>query len=160
MVILLMGVSGSGKTTIGKLLADQLGWQFADADSYHSAANVAKMAAGIPLTDEDRRPWLASLRTVIEAWIDEQKNVVLACSALKQQYREELMAGPEVKLVFLRGPYELIEQRLLARKDHYMNPKLLHSQFATLEEPQDAIVAAVTGTPEMIVGQIRKALGR
>ena len=117
MIILLMGVAGAGKTTVGKLLAGTLGWRFEDADSYHSAHNIAKMQAGIPLTDEDRKPWLDKLHEAIGLWRND--NVVLACSALKKSYRDLLISGPDVKLVYLSGTYALILQRLVARHGHY-----------------------------------------
>src|ERR1700704_1799737 len=120
MVLLLMGVSGAGKTTVGKLLASQLGWDFADADDYHSAANVERMRKGIPLTDADREPWLESLRSLILAWIAGGKNGVLACSALKKAYRDKLVVGPEVRVVYLKGDRELLRDRLLLRRGHYM----------------------------------------
>ena len=158
MVIILMGVTGSGKTTIGLALAESLHWQFVDADDYHPAANIAKMRAGIPLDDADRAPWLASLHDAIVGWLQAGANIVLACSALKQVYREELLVDPEVRLVYLRGNPELISHRLLHRHGHYMDPELLASQFATLEEPDDAIAVDIdTDVPE-IVTAIRKAL--
>jgi gluconokinase len=155
---LLMGVSGAGKTTVGKLLASQLGWEFADADDYHSATNVEKMRNGIPLTDADRGPWLESLRLVIVAWIAAGKNGVLACSALKKAYRDVLIVGPEVRVVYLKGDRELLRDRLLLRRGHYMKEAMLESQIATLEEPGDAIVVDARRTPEEIVREIRLRL--
>lgn len=158
MVIILMGVTGSGKTTVGRALAESLHWQFVDADDFHSPANVAKMRAGIPLDDADREPWLASLHAAILGWLQVGANVVLACSALRQAYREELLVSPEVRLVYLRGDPDLISQRLALRHGHYMDPNLLASQFATLQEPEEAIAVDVdTDVPE-IVAAIRKAL--
>ena len=158
MAVLLMGVSGAGKTTVGKLLASQLGWEFADADDYHSAANVEKMRNGIPLTDADREPWLESLRSVIVEWIAAGKNGVLACSALKKEYRDRLVVGPEVRVVYLKGDRELLRERLLLRRGHYMKEVMLESQIATLEEPGDAIVVDARRTPEEIVREIRLRL--
>jgi gluconokinase len=159
MIIILMGVSGVGKTTIGKELAQELHWRFAEGDDFHSAANIAKMHAGIPLTDEDRAPWLQSLRSAITGWLAAGENVVLACSALKASYRETLRVGPEVKFVYLRGNYELIAQRLASRHGHYMNPHLLRSQFDTLEEPKDTVTIDVGPAVAQIVKEIRAALG-
>jgi len=154
-----MGVTGSGKTTIGLALAQSLQWQFVDADEFHSPANVAKMRAGIPLDDADRAPWLAALHDAIAGWQETQTSVVLACSALKQSYRDQLLVSPDVKLVYLRGSRELISQRLSQRHGHYMDPNLLSSQFSTLEEPQDAVVVDVEADVPDIVAQIHKALG-
>jgi gluconokinase len=159
MVILLMGVAGSGKTTVGLALAGALQWRFVDADDFHSPANIAKMQAGTPLQDADRAPWLASLHDAIAGWLHEGSNVILACSALKQTYREELLAGQGVKLVYLRGSQDLIAKRLSERHGHYMNPELLASQFATLEEPRDALVIDVGTTVARVVGNLREALG-
>lgn len=159
MIIIVMGVTGVGKTTIGSLLAQQLGWEFADADAFHSAQNVEKIRRGIPLTDEDRSPWLNALRTAITQWITEKKNVVLACSALKQIYRERLCIGPEVKLVYLKGSYDLISRRLEQRKGHFATEQLLTSQFADLEEPTQAIIVEIDRPPLELVAEIHSQLG-
>ncbi len=158
MIILLMGVTGAGKTTVGRALAGQLHWCFADADDFHSAANIAKMRAGIPLTDEDRAPWLQSLREVIRGWLAAGENAVLACSALKASYRDILLASSEVKLVYLRASMALIAARVAARTVSYMNPDLVPSQFATLEEPHNAVVIDAANTVDRSVANIRSAL--
>jgi gluconokinase len=158
-VILLMGVSGSGKTTVGRLLALQLGWEFADGDDYHPAANVEKMRNGIPLTDADRAPWLETLRALIAGWIAARKNAVLACSALKGVYRESLQIGPEVQVVYLRGTPQLLRQRLRTRVGHFMTERMLESQLAALEEPEDAVVVDVDWAPARIVAEILARLG-
>jgi len=154
-----MGVVGAGKTTVGKLLAEQLGWEFVDADSFHSAGNVEKIRLGIPLEDADRSPWLRAIRAAIQRWIAKKQNVVLACSALKRSYREELDGGAEVKLVYLKGTYEIIYQRLGLRQGHFASEKLLASQFAILEEPEDGVVVDVEQSPEVLVEEIRGRLG-
>lgn len=159
MVILLMGVTGVGKTTVGRALAGQLAWTFVDADDFHSAANVAKMRSGIPLSDRDRIPWLAALRVAIHRWMAAGENVVMACSALRSSYRRVLLSGPEVKLVYLRATRELVAERLAERQDHYMNPALIASQFATLEEPTDAVVIEARLATDEIVAKIRQTLG-
>jgi gluconokinase len=159
MVIILMGVSGAGKTTIGRALAQELHWTFAEGDDFHSAANIARMHAGIPLTDEDRAPWLQSLRTAIAGWLAAGENVVLTCSALKASYRAILLVSPEVKLVYLRGSFELIAARLASRRGHYMNPDLLRSQFDTIEEPDDTLTIDVGLPVAQIVQEIRAGLG-
>jgi len=153
-VILLMGVSGSGKTTVGQLLASQLGWEFADGDDYHPAANVEKMRNGIPLTDADRAPWLETLRALIAGWIAAGKNVVLACSALRRAYRESLRVAPEVRVVYLKGTPQLLRERLHARVGHFMTERMLESQLAALEEPEDAVVVDVDRAPARIVAEI------
>jgi gluconokinase len=158
MVIILMGVTGSGKTTIGRLLAAQLGWKYFDADDFHSAANIAKMHNGIPLNDEDRMPWLESLSELIRSSLENGENIVLGCSALKESYRAYLVLDESVRLVYLQGSYELIHQRLSERHGHYMNPKLLDSQFETLEEPADALRVDISPSPEEIVKTIREDL--
>ncbi len=159
MVVVIMGTTGSGKTTVGRLLAERLGWESADADDFHSPANIERMKRGIPLTDADRAPWLKAMHDKIVLWISEKKNVVLACSALKQSYRDELLVSSDVKLVYLKGTYELLYRRLLSRKQHFANEKLLASQFETLEEPTDALTIEVTHPPEEIVAEICRGLG-
>jgi gluconokinase len=160
MVVVVMGVSGAGKTTIGRMLAEQLRWEFRDADDLHSEANKAKMAGGIALTDADRAPWLASIRDLIADRLARNLNVVLACSALKQSYREEIIVAPaRVKIVYLKGSPDLIASRIAHRTNHFMNKNLLGSQFDTLEEPREAIVVDIAPPPEIIVANIRKQLG-
>ncbi|HEY1464423.1 MAG TPA: gluconokinase [Terriglobales bacterium] len=159
MVVIVMGVTGAGKTTVGSLLASQMKWEFADADSFHSPESKAKMHQGIPLTDLDRAPWLQAMRDAITQWIAQNKSVVLACSALKRAYRDELYAGPEVKFVYLRGTQELISSRLEHRHGHFAGESILASQFDALEEPKDAIAVNISATPEAIVSEIRNRLG-
>jgi len=161
MVLVLMGVSGSGKTTVGRILAEQLGWSFVEADDYHPAANIEKMRRGTPLTDADRRPWLDALRQRVDAACARGENVVLACSALKHAYQDYLERDEPacVLYVHLKGSEELIRKRLAARKGHFMNPTLLHSQFAIMEPPADAIEVDITPSPEAIAGEIRRKLG-
>ena len=157
MVVVLMGVSGSGKTTIGTLLAERSGTVFADADDYHPLANKQKMASGQPLNDEDRQPWLETLNGLLKSWHESGKGGVLACSALKEKYRATLAAGlPQgsVAFVMLDGSRELIASRLAARQHEYMNPKLLDSQFATLEPPSDALRVVNDRSPSEVVDQI------
>jgi len=159
MIVIVMGVVGSGKTTVGQLLAEQLGWGFADADDFHSASNVEKIRRGIALDDDDRRPWLESLRAAINGWIAEKRNFVLACSALKRSYRRELSVGPDVQFVYLKGSAELIAQRLRSRHGHFAGEQILASQFADLEEPEDAVTVEIAMTPQQIVSEIREKLG-
>jgi gluconokinase len=157
MVVVLMGVSGSGKTTIGTLLAQRTGTVFADADDYHPAANKQKMASGQPLNDEDRQPWLETLNGLLRGWHESGTGGVLACSALKEKYRATLAGGMpagSVAFVLLDGSREMIAERLAARQHEYMNPKLLDSQFATLEPPSDALCVVNDRSPEQVVDEI------
>ena len=155
MIIILMGVSGCGKTTIGQMLADRLGWSFYDGDDFHPAANVAKMSRGIPLDDDDRKGWLAVLASLIDEHLQKEQSLVLACSALKQRYRDQLCLDPkQVKFVYLKGSYELIYSRIQDRPWHYMKPDMLPSQFAILEEPRDALTINIGQMPGEIVDRI------
>ena len=159
MVVLLMGVAGSGKTTIGRQLAVELGWKFADADDFHPPANVAKMSAGVPLDDSDRAPWLAAIRLYIDARLERNENAVVTCSALKEKHRAVLLGpAPGVKLVYLHGTRELLWSRISARQGHFMKPAMLDSQLATLEEPVDALAIDIAQSPEQIIAGIRSAL--
>lgn len=158
MIVIVMGVSGSGKTTVGELLAERLGCGFSDADDFHPAANVEKMRAGIPLTDDDRWPWLKALRQAIDDWQATGKSRVIACSALKAVYRDILSPHDDVIFAFLKGSAETIAGRLKARKGHYMNPNLLASQLATLEEPTDAIVVDIAPPPATVADEIMARL--
>ena len=157
-VIVVMGVASSGKTSLGERLAERLGWPFRDADSFHPPENVAKMAGGTPLTDEDRKPWLAA----IAAWIDDLRargeHGIVTCSALKKVYRDVIVGDrPDVRLVYLRGSRELIGRRMAARQHHFMPPALLDSQFAVLEEPgedEKPLVVSVEDTKDAIVQDV------
>ena len=147
-----MGVSGSGKTTLGKAPAQKPGWDFFDADDYHPPENIAKMTTGIPLSDSDRAPWLAALHDLISSSLKQNKSGVLACSALKERYRQQLMNGSDgVQLVYLKGSYDLIWSRMETRPDHYMKPQMLHSQFDALEEPSNALTVDISLSVEEIV---------
>jgi len=160
-VIIIFGVSGAGKTTLGQLLAQELRWKFYEADDFHSQANIDKMQQGVPLTDEDRWPWLESLRELIKECLAAGENAVLACSALKESYRRRLGVSPEVKLIYLRGDYALIEQQLRQRRGHFMDPKLRRSQFADLEEPrpeEDAAVIKLGRSPRELIEEMKKKL--
>lgn len=154
-----MGVSGAGKSTVGSLLAQRLGWEFADGDNYHPVANVEKMSNGIPLRDADRAPWLQTLRRLIGVWIEKQQSAVLACSALKRTYRERLHVSGEVCFVYLKVARDVLAQRLLARPGHYMKEEMLASQLGALEEPEQAVVVNGSETPETIVAEILAKLG-
>ncbi len=159
MIVIVIGVSGSGKTTVGKLLAQSLNWDFSDADDFHPSANIEKMSRGIPLEDADRLPWLLHLQATIDKWLLENKNVVLACSALKASYREMLCRDKQrMKIVYLKGDFELFAARLKTRENHYMKVDLLSSQFAILEEPEDAIIVDASQPLEEIVHQIKNHL--
>ncbi|MGA7194223.1 MAG: gluconokinase [Anaerolineales bacterium] len=156
MIIIIMGVSGAGKTTIGRLLAKELSWNFYDADDFHSVANKDKMSRGVALTDEDRADWLISIRKLLNENIETSQSIVLACSALKQEYRNILQVNDEVRFVYLQGTYQQIEARMKERNEHYMKPEMLASQFAILEEPTDALTVDISKAPKEIVVLIRK----
>jgi gluconokinase len=158
-IAVVMGVTGAGKTTIGVLLARRLGWEFVDADSFHSPANVEKIRQGIPLDDADREPWLRSLRAAMESWAAGNQNVVLACSALKKSYRDELCIDGETRFVYLKGSYDLIYQRLRQRHGHFASETILASQFAALEEPDHAITVEIDRSEDEIVAEIMRQLG-
>jgi gluconokinase len=159
MIVVVMGVTGAGKTTVGRLLAASLGAAFLDADDFHPAPNVEKMRVGTPLTDEDRWPWLARLNETLRAHEARDASAVLACSALKASYRKVLLDGlAEARLVYLRGSRATIAARLADRRGHYMNPALLDSQFAALEEPADAIVAEVDADPASVAADLVERL--
>jgi gluconokinase len=154
---IIMGVSGCGKTAVGKTLAQQLGWDFFDADDFHPPANILKMQSGIPLNDSDRAPWLDALHDLILSTLKANRPAVLACSALKERYRQQLMEGNDgVQLVYLKGRYELIWSRLSERKEHYMKPHMLKSQFETLEEPVNALTIDSSLSVDEIVEEILK----
>jgi len=152
-----MGVSGCGKSTVGQKIAERLGCAYRDGDEFHSDANRAKMHAGIPLNDDDRKPWLESIRAYMDEMTSDGRSLVVACSALKQRYRDVLRgnagSGGNTEFVYLKGSFELLEGRLAARKDHFFNPNLLRSQFDALEEPTDAIVVDIALPPDTIVDQ-------
>lgn len=161
MFVIIFGVSGVGKTTIGELLARQLGQHFYEADDFHSQANIEKMHRGIPLTDEDRWPWLERLRELIERSVAANESAVLACSALKRAYRECLRVNNQVKFVFLRGDCALVEEQVRRRHGHFVNPALLQSQFDDLEEPksdEDTLTIELGRTPRELVGEIKAKL--
>jgi len=154
MIIVVMGVTGVGKTTIGSALAQRLGSAFEDADAYHSAANIEKMSHGIPLTDADRIPWLESMHHMLAGYLATSHSVVLACSALKQEYREILGKDLAITWIYLKASPEAIRERIEHRHGHFAKEDLLKSQFETLEEPQDAMTVSADGTPEEILQDI------
>jgi gluconokinase len=160
-IVLLMGVAGSGKTTVGRQLATELGWPYHEADDFHSAANKAKMGRGEPLNDTDRAPWLAAIRAAMDACVTEGRSAVFTCSALKESYRQILTTGrPEVRLVFLTGDRALLQSRLESRPGHYMKAGMLDSQLAILEPPGGALTLEVNATPEQLVAEIRRSLAQ
>jgi gluconokinase len=161
-IIVVMGVSGSGKSTIGGLLAGELHWPYAEADDFHPRANIEKMAAGHPLSDEDRLPWLAAIRAWIDKQIEAGRSGVVSCSALRRRYRDELRAGrPAIRVVYLRGDRDLIAARLAARHGHFFHSEMLDSQLAALEEPtpdEHVLVVSIADPPQQIVRQILDAV--
>ena len=159
MVVVLMGVAGSGKTTVGRLLAGGLGWKFYDADDFHPPANVEKMSRGVALDDDDRRPWLEVLSRLIDDSHARGENAVLACSALKENYRRLLLADELTRLFYLKGDYDTVWGRVANRRGHYMKPEMLDSQFAALEEPVAASHLDASLPPGEIVAEIRRRLG-
>jgi len=154
MVILLMGTTGAGKTTVGRLLAAQLDWTFLDADDFHPQANIEKMKHGIPLTDAERFPWLEKIHTELVRLSAAGRNVVLACSALKQSYRDQLSAGVGMQIVYLRGSYEEMRRHIDRRHGHFAGESILAGQFADLQEPQDALVLDVSLTPDELAADV------
>jgi gluconokinase len=158
MIIILMGVSGSGKTTVGRSLAREIGWNFYEGDAFHSEENIARMRRGVALTDEDRVPWLQALRKVIQAALDRGENAVIPCSALKNSYRRILRTSDGVVFVYLKAGPSLVQERLKGRSGHFMSPDLIQSQFDALEEPEDALAVDASMAPEKIVRMIRNKL--
>ncbi len=158
MILLLMGVTGSGKTTVGKLLAQRLDWPFLDADDYHPAENIAKMRRGVPLTDADREPWLAAIHAELLQLAAKNQDAVLACSALKQSYRETLAAGLDLRICYLKATYSEVAARLQSRTGHFAGEAILAGQFADLEEPRGALVPRVRDTAEEIVEDVVRRL--
>ena len=159
MIVILIGVSGVGKTAIGQLLAEDLGWQFYEGDDFHPQANIDKMRQGIPLTDADRAPWLAALNRLIRDLVREGQSAVVACSALKQAYRDRLLRyTQDVRVVYLKGDYDLIRKRLQERPGHFMKANLLASQFDALEEPERVLAVDTAQEPETIVSLIKREL--
>ncbi len=154
MIFIVMGVSGSGKTTVAKAVSNKFGWKYYEGDEYHPAENVEKMKNWIPLNDEDRLPWLLSLRKVIEEAISKRENIVISCSALKEAYRKILKVSEEVKFIYLKGSYDLIRKRMEERIPHFFKPEMLKSQFDVLKEPQQAIEIDISKSSESIIGDL------
>jgi gluconokinase len=158
MIILVMGTTGAGKTTVGKLLADRVGWTFLDADDFHPPANIEKMKHGIPLTDADRVPWLANIQAELVRLSHLNQDAVLACSALKQSYRDQLSAGLDLRIVYLRGTYDQMKHHIEARHGHFAGEAILAAQFGDLEEPKDALVLDVSHPPKDLVAEVISGL--
>jgi gluconokinase len=155
MIILMMGVTGAGKTTVGELLAERLNWKFLDADDFHPPANIEKMKRGVSLADADREPWLAAIHTTLLECAAKKQDAVLACSALKQAYRQKLAQGIDLRICYLKGSFEQISRRLEHRSGHFAGEGILAGQFADLEEPTDAVVLSAKASPEE---NVREAL--
>ncbi len=160
MIIIVMGVSGCGKSTIGQQLADRMGWPFFDGDAFHPPANIDKMSRGMPLNDEDRAGWLAAIADKMRDLIAQKQSAVFACSALKQKYRDQLQVSDQVRFVYLRGSYDLIWSRMQQRANHYMKANMLASQFETLEEPRTALTLDITRAPQDLIEAIVEDLKR
>ena len=159
--LIVIGVSGCGKSTVARILAERLDWDYYDADDFHPPENIAKMAAGIPLTDDDRSPWLATLNEMLAAQLSASRHPILACSALKKIYRDKLkMGNADLQIVYLKGDYDLILSRMSVREGHYMKAEMLKSQFDALEEPRDALIVDIRLSPEEIVEQIMQHFQR
>ncbi|MGH7230867.1 MAG: gluconokinase [Nitrospiraceae bacterium] len=159
LIIVVMGVSGSGKSTVGDRLANALHWTFVDADAFHPPANIQKMSRGTPLTDADRLPWLRELRGHVQRWLKDEQHVVLACSALKAAYRDILFGDPKrMRLVYLKGTFKLFHDRISRRRHHYMPEELLQSQFEILEEPAEALTVDAQEPPDTLIQKIRSGL--
>ena len=159
MIVIVMGVAGSGKTTVGKLLARRLGWCFYEGDGFHPVANIEKMSAGVPLTDGDRWPWLESIKKELDRCSEQGTHAVVACSALRDRYRSYLAADiSDLRFIYLKGDPPTIRERLKSREHHYMGASMLESQLASLEEPEGAILVDIAHPPDEIVARIRAAL--
>ncbi len=158
MILIIMGVSGCGKTTIGKMLSAKLNWKYFEGDEYHPQENIEKMKNGIPLNDSDRKPWLLKLQYIINDALSKKVNIIITCSSLKESYRKILKVSNEVRFIYLKGSYSLIEKRMNERKDHFMKPGMLKSQFDALEEPTDAIIVDIDNSSENILIQILSKL--
>lgn len=154
MIFIVMGVSGSGKSTVGKAISEKLSIKFFEGDEYHPAENVEKMKTGTPLNDEDRLPWLMCLKKIIEEALAKKESIVISCSALKQAYRNILKVNDEVKFIYLKGSYDMIEQRMKARTNHFFKPGLLKSQFDALEEPVDALNVDISDSTGAVVAEV------
>lgn len=159
MIVVIMGVSGCGKTTVGSLLAKQLGWAYHEGDAFHTAENIDKMSKGVSLDDDDRGPWLAAIKEAIDKCVDEASDAVIACSALRRKYRRTLSADiVDIRFVYLKGNFESIRERMKSRDRHYMKANMLESQFSSLEEPEDAIEIDIGSSPPDIVERIKSQL--
>jgi gluconokinase len=158
MIFIIMGVSGSGKSTIGEAVSSKLGWKYYEGDNFHPAANIEKMKNGIPLNDDDRMPWLNSIRKVIEEAISRHESIIISCSALKEKYRAILKVDDGVGLIYLKGSYDLIKKRMEERTDHFFKPEMLKSQFDALEEPADAVQIDISNSPGMIIKEVLKKI--
>jgi gluconokinase len=154
MIFIVMGVSGSGKTTVGKTVSSQFGWKFYEGDEYHPAKNMEKMKNGIPLNDKDRLPWLLCLKKIIEEALENKENIIISCSALKEAYRKILKINNDVKFIYLKGSYDLVKKRMEERGSHFFKPAMLKSQLDDLEEPKDVIEIDISGSKDSVVKDV------